>query len=153
MVEGKRCNKEMEPTIDPATDVVFCDCGKELEDQDAITVFARRQMKVLKQTNVHAKMQAKVKQSNEFLEKIRERQKQASKAANPQRPKFTSDADINQFAAPTEAAVPLADLKTFLNNDVNVISSEQVEQESLDTPLPSEERPSFVIPRSKGSNE
>ncbi len=131
----------MEPTIDPKSEVVYCECGQPLQDQEAITIFARRQMRTLKQTNKHARIQEKVKQSNDFLKKIKERESQSAKAANPRRPTFKTEEDVEKFVDPNADAPPLENLKEFLSMDTDLVSPEAAQE--LPVAKPSKERPTF----------
>lgn len=46
---GNKCRKEMEPLLDKETGIVYCECGKPMDNQAALTTFAKRQMLALGQ--------------------------------------------------------------------------------------------------------
>jgi len=47
--EKKRCNKDMEPLLDPATGKLFCEGGKEFPDHSILTDITKGQMKAMGQ--------------------------------------------------------------------------------------------------------
>lgn len=47
VVDGKKCNKSIEPRIDRKTNELYCDCGKKLVNQDCLTQFAKKNLVTL----------------------------------------------------------------------------------------------------------